>query len=165
MYIYIYTHLLGYPGICEHIPQLGHPNKSGCIPIYLGTPVYGNTFPYTGVPRYMGNTFPYTVVPRYIYSLRQVSARQSPRDVPAPTRSRRCPLASLDSTGCCRLLWALRISLLTFGFAMQSAIRKCHGDVPDAQPCWLSIGYIPVALSDCTLHCKTKCRHHRMGAW
>jgi hypothetical protein len=33
IYIYIYIHMLGYPSIWE------------CVPIYRGTPVYGNVFP------------------------------------------------------------------------------------------------------------------------
>jgi hypothetical protein len=46
------------------IPRISHPHKFGylrmwgCIPIYWGTPVYGDASLYMGVPQYMGICIP-----------------------------------------------------------------------------------------------------------
>ena len=75
----MHFHLLGYPRMSPHagVPQyMGmHPHVLWyislweCIsvyqgsPIYLGTPVYENAFPYTGVPQYVWKHL-YTATPQ-----------------------------------------------------------------------------------------------------
>ena len=53
IHIYIYnmgmhSHILGYPSIWECNSM--YPNTWGCIPMCWGSKLYGNVFPYSGVP-------------------------------------------------------------------------------------------------------------------
>ena len=49
------SHIQVYPGMHPHI--LGYPNVWECIPVHLGTQLYGDAFPHTGGTLVYGNTF------------------------------------------------------------------------------------------------------------
>ena len=60
----MHPHIMGYPGICE------------CIPIYWGTPVYGNASPYIGVPQHLGMHI--LRYPRSIFDQMELTPKKRP---------------------------------------------------------------------------------------
>jgi hypothetical protein len=54
-YMGVHPHIVGHPSIWECIPIYSDtPSIWGCIPTYWDTLMYGDTFPFTEVPKFTG---------------------------------------------------------------------------------------------------------------